>query len=134
MDNKLKRGYFKKSYFYILLISLLLIPSLIVSSATTTVVDGDGNSCSLLTIEDHLEVKKTGEAYVSLNNEQTGGRKFAIISAGTPGGIGLGKFSIYDQTIGISRLTIDADGNVGIGTGANTLTRKLTVVGKVDRL
>ncbi len=129
MQNNLKRGYFKKIYFYVLLISLLLMPSLIVSSVTNTVVAANGDSCSLLTIEDHLEVKKTGEAYVSLNNEQTDGRKYALISAGTPGGIGLGKFSIYDQTSGVSRLTIDADGKVGIGI--ESPSEKLDVVGAI---
>ena len=52
-----------------------------------------------------------------------------MISAGSVGGIGVGKFSIYDRTSGTSRLIIDASGNVGIGT--TSPSQRLDVAGYV---
>jgi len=56
------------------------------------------------------------EVFLSIKNTETNGREYGLISAGSSGGIGVGKFSIYDSTVGQSRLTIDSSGNVGIGT------------------
>jgi len=56
------------------------------------------------------------EVFLSIKNTEAGGREYGLVSAGSIGGIGVGKFSIYDSTAGKSRLTIDDSGNIGIGT------------------
>jgi hypothetical protein len=45
----------------------------------------------------------------------TGGRDYRIASTDNANGLGGGKFTIYDQTAGSSRVLIDSSGNVGIG-------------------
>ncbi len=79
------------------------------------------------TFQGNLEQTRSGEVSHYLRNTQAGGRRYALVSAGSPGGIGLGKFSIYDATAGVSRLAIDTAGNVGIGS--TTPPYKLYVVG-----
>jgi len=54
------------------------------------------------------------EVFISIKNTEAGGHDYRLVSAGSVGGIGLGKFSIYDTTTGISRLTIDETGNVEV--------------------
>ena len=75
-------------------------------------------SSSLLnnTGSDSVVIQKNNEVYLSLKNSEAGGREWALVSAGSLGGIGKGNFSIYDKTLGISRLTISSQGYVGIGT------------------
>ncbi len=68
---------------------------------------------------DLILVQNSNEAHIDIQNTEAGGRKYALVSSGTAGGLGgAGKFSIYDGSTGIdtSRLIIDADGDVGIGT------------------
>lgn len=60
--------------------------------------------------------EKGNELFISLRNSESGGHDYRLVSAGSLGGIGTGKFGIYDATAFQTRLTIDADGNVGIGT------------------
>ena len=79
------------------------------------------------TFQGNLEQTRSGEVSHYLTNTQAGGRRYALVSAGSLGGIGVGKFSIYDATAGISRLAIDTAGNVGIGS--TTPSYKLYVVG-----
>lgn len=62
--------------------------------------------------------------YLSLINSTAGGDAWALISTGASNGEGAGKLMISDQ---VPRLTIDTNGNVGIGT-VNP-TRKLEVNG-----
>lgn len=64
-----------------------------------------------------------GETILELNNTNTNGRKFMIISGGNSGSLSGGKFGIFDATAGATRMAIDSSGNVGIGTSApsNTL-------------
>ncbi len=62
--------------------------------------------------------------YLSLNNTSTGGENWAFISTGQSNGEGAGKLLIADQ---FPRLTIDTNGNVGIGTISPT--DRLTVNG-----
>ena len=78
---------------------------------------------------DGAKLEKADEVWLSLRNSNTasGGRDWKLVSAGTSGGIGVGKFSVYDATSGLSRLAIDSGGNVGIGTAAPT--QKLEVSG-----
>ena len=59
------------------------------------------------------QFSQDGEAYISIKNNNA--KEYALVSAGLSGGIGIGKFSIYDKNLGISRLTIDNFGRVGIG-------------------
>ncbi|MBS3105022.1 hypothetical protein J4234_02085 [Candidatus Woesearchaeota archaeon] len=76
----------------------------------------------------NTELQNNNEVFLSLKNTEGGGKEYALVSAGSAGGIGVGKFSIYDKTAGISRLIIDASGNVGIGTAGPLL--KLHVNGE----
>src|SRR3989344_4950842 len=75
----------------------------------------------------NTELQNNNEVFLSLKNTEGGGKEYALVSAGSAGGIGVGKFSIYDKTAGISRLIIDASGNVGIGT--TNPTNKLSIAG-----
>ncbi|MBI2655387.1 tail fiber domain-containing protein [Candidatus Woesearchaeota archaeon] len=75
------------------------------------------------------DFQKDNEVYLSIKNTEIGGKDWRLVSAGTAGSIGVGKFSIYEALAGQSRLTIDG-GSVGIGTtspGAN----KLDVAGNI---
>jgi hypothetical protein len=76
-------------------------------------------------------ITNTGEVFLSISNTEAGGHDYRLVSAGSVGGIGVGKFSIYDSTAGVdqSRLTIDSSGNVGIGT--TTPKTQLDVAGAV---
>ncbi len=87
-------------------------------------------SSSLLTNSgnDNIEIQRNEEVYLNLRNTGASGRQWALVSAGT-GGIGAGKFSIYDKTGEVSRLVIDSSGNVGIGT--TSPDAKLHVIGSV---
>jgi len=73
-------------------------------------------------------VQKNNEVFLNLKNTELNGREYALVSAGSAGGIGVGKFSIYDVTAGLSRLIIDPNGNVGIGMAGPT--QKLHVAGR----
>ena len=53
---------------------------------------------------------------IYLNNSDTGGRNFRLVSGGSSSLGGAGKFSIYDATATQSRFVVDSNGNVGIGT------------------
>jgi len=66
-----------------------------------------------------LHVKgATNQVSIKLENPQA--RTFQILSNGSTGGGGAptGSFAIYDETAGADRLTLDASGNLGIGTGS----------------
>lgn len=79
----------------------------------TRIINGNGNAAQL-------------------NLFQTnGGRDWALVSWGSAAGGGSlsNKFSIYDNTVGTHRLTLDGAGNVGIGTTAPS--HKLAVNGAV---
>ena len=85
---------------------------------------------------DNIVVQKNNEVYLNLKNTEASGKQYALISAGSAGGIGVGKFSIYDKTAGVSRLSIDANGNVGIGTvnpGANLEVQSVTAGNNIAR-
>ena len=80
----------------------------------------------------NIKMQNNNEVYLSLRNTEANGRQYALVSAGSSGGIGVGKFSIYDQTADVSRLMIDTAGNVGIGT--MNPAEKLDVNGNVQAL
>ncbi|MDP3764879.1 MAG: hypothetical protein Q8R04_00045, partial [Nanoarchaeota archaeon] len=77
----------------------------------------------------NVELQKNNEVFLNIRNTEASGRQYALVSAGSSGGIGIGKFSVYDKTADASRLTIDSSGNVGIGTASPS--QKLDVTGYV---
>lgn len=56
------------------------------------------------------------EEGIMFNNTGTGGRSYSIFSTNNSSGVGGGNFMINDVTAAATRFTIDATGNVGIGT------------------
>jgi hypothetical protein len=66
-----------------------------------------------------------GPYFVLKHGGEASGREFAVGSSGSANAPGVGKFEIYDSTANASRLVIDANGNVGIGT--TSPTEKLVV-------
>ena len=80
-----------------------------------------------------------GETILELDNTNTNGRRFMLISGGNSGSLAGGKFGVFDATAGATRLAIDSSGNVGIGTdsprtqthilGTGQLTANITDAG-----
>lgn len=68
----------------------------------------------------------TADAALSLYNVGSGGRTYWLDSGSSGAGVGTGNFAIYDQTAGLSRLTINSSGDVGI---SNTTPSYLLHVG-----
>ena len=52
---------------------------------------------------------------IRLDNTTAGGRGYTVFSSGTGSGIGVGNLNVYDETAGLTRLSINSGGNVGIG-------------------
>lgn len=65
--------------------------------------------------------------YISLAH--TGGREFLIGSTGSGNGPGANKLDIFDATAGVSRIVVDANGNVGIGTSSPSSPLEIDRVG-----
>ena len=59
-----------------------------------------------------------GETILEIDNTNTNGRRYMIISGGNGGSLSGGKFGVFDATAGATRLAIDPSGNVGIGTSS----------------
>jgi hypothetical protein len=57
-----------------------------------------------------------GPYFILKHGGEASGREFAVGSSGSANAPGVGKFEIYDSTANASRLVIDANGKVGIGT------------------
>src|SRR3989338_10756124 len=87
-----------------LAVALFIFLSTIAAAGDTTIATGD------------LYTEKNNELFLSLKNTESGGHDYRLVSAGSLGGIGNGKFAVYDATAGLTRLSIDTSGNVGIGT------------------
>src|SRR3989338_7473419 len=97
--------------------ALFVFLSVIAAAGDTTIATGD------------LYTEKNNELFLSLKNTEVGGHDYRLVSAGSLGGIGNGKFAVYDATAGLTRLTIDSDGDVGIGTTNPGF--KLDIIGDV---
>jgi len=66
------------------------------------------------TFQGNVNLRLDNEVFLSIGNTEGSAREWALVSTGSLGGMGTGKFSIFDRTEGISRLTIDTEGYVGI--------------------
>jgi hypothetical protein len=71
------------------------------------------------------------DAAISVNNTGSGGREYWIDSGSTGAGVGAGNFAIYDHTGGVTRLVVNQEGNVGIGT--ESPDSLLSVNGSADK-
>ena len=60
----------------------------------------------------------TDNVELVLANQATGGHAYAFVSSGGASAIGQGKFNVFDNTLGFSRLTIDGNGSFGIGSAS----------------
>jgi hypothetical protein len=80
----------------------------------------------------HFYSPDSRQVSLKLDNGNTGGREWLVQSSGGLAGNGQGKFSIYDNTAGAYRFTIDSAGDVGIGT--NDPLSKLHVTGRSIRI
>lgn len=77
-----------------------------------------------------IQVTSTGtEAGINLINTGFGGRSYNLFSTNDISGVRGGKFMIGDASAGVSRLTINASGNVGLGV--IDPTEKLEVAGNI---
>lgn len=63
----------------------------------------------------NLEVQSAGDVEIGLKSTDAGGHLWTLQSSGDWANT-LGKFQIIDRTLGLSRQTIDLQGNAGIGT------------------
>lgn len=67
------------------------------------------------------------EAGIRLNNTAPFGRTWGLFSSGQPSNNTYGSFNIYDMTAGATRLTINTQGNVGLG-GTTSALGKLDIM------
>ncbi len=78
-------------------------------------VNGGGYDTSI-----YVNTSNTVGAGITLNDTDTGGRKYTIFSSGSAAGAAAGKLSFYDSSTSVTgdrnRMVIDSAGNVGIGT------------------
>ena len=64
----------------------------------------------------HIASASTTGSALLLDNSDTGGHTYKLLSSGTSNTNGAGHFRIYDTTAATDRLWISSTGNVGIGT------------------
>ena len=107
-----------KNFLLYLLLSLILSFNVYAATVSHNASEINPGTFPLgdFTFQGNLQLQKNNEVYLNIQNTELNGRQYALVSAGSLGGIGVGKFSIYDIISGTSRLTIDTIGNVGIGT------------------
>jgi hypothetical protein len=77
-----------------------------------TVVGGIGTGWGNAAIK---ALSNSSEAGLSLYNNGTGGRQYALYSTNNSSGLGGGKFAIADVNAQAARLSIDSSGKIGIG-------------------
>jgi len=77
-----------------------------------------------------VQSSSTIGTWMRLQNTSAGGRDWTLISTGSANGEGTGKLVFADPNAGLNTvLTLDSDGDVGIGTASPT--SKLTVAGTI---
>jgi hypothetical protein len=64
----------------------------------------------------HLSASDTTGTAIRIQNTDTAGGNYRLLSSGSGNTGGAGKFHIFDETAVAFRLTVDTAGNVGIGT------------------
>jgi hypothetical protein len=94
--------------------------------SSTGVVSMSGNNSEMCVITSNAQ-----ECMLALNATGTSGRKYWIGSSATGGGVTSGSFFIYDSNASAARLTINSNGNVGIGTTTPGSGYKLEVAGAI---
>lgn len=75
----------------------------------------------------HVTSNAAPSTGLSIENTGSGGRWYSLVTTQDGASIGGGKFSVYDNSAGLHRLSIDSGGNVGVGT--TTPLSKLHVQG-----
>lgn len=80
---------------------------------------------------DQLKVSGTGTAAGITLSALTNGKSWALYSTGNGHALGAGKFSIYDRSTSQHRLTIDANGRVGISQSTPDSSSMLDINGQV---
>jgi len=83
------------------------------------------------TVAQMAMVSSGTDAAFSLKNTASGGREYWIDSGSGSAGVGAGNFAVHDRTAGATRLAINQNGQVGIGTTAPDNT--LSVNGSADK-
>lgn len=79
-----------------------------------------------------LEVASDGDTEIGIRSNSTNGKLWTLQSStGTASGQLASSFQIVDRTVGVSRVLIDANGRVGIGT--TTPDQTLTVNGNASK-
>ena len=71
-------------------------------------------------------------AIIGMNGTTSGGHYFEIVSAGTGAATTAGSLGIFDYSVGTYRLSINASGNVGIGTTTPAATLEVNGNATVD--
>ncbi len=109
---------------------LLLVPDSsgnvgIGTAAPVARLDVDAPSFSVAA----LRSSSTLGTWVRMINSSSGGQQWAIISTGSGNGEGAGKLVFSNQSTGISALTLEPDGNLGIGV--TNPTEKLDINGAI---
>lgn len=97
-------------------------------------MNGSGHFAGSVTFDSYLNGLVTISSGGSLSvNSAGGGPYISLYHVGVPEEFRFtnnGKFNLVDQTAGVTRLTVDASGNVGIGT--TNPGQKLTVAGNAS--
>jgi hypothetical protein len=121
-----------KNYFLLIIILIFIgaIATAQVSHLASEILAGNFSAGNFGFLG-NVEVSKSGEVFVNIKNTEANGRDYALVSAGSDGGIGVGKFVIFDKTQDISRLEISPTGYVEVhnavkvGNSGNTCNANL---------
>jgi hypothetical protein len=102
--------------------------TLFVNTTNNNVGIGTTNPATKLDVSGTISASGATGAGVNMLATGTGGRDYRIASTDNANGLGGGKFTIYDQTAGASRVLIDSSGNVGVGTNNPSVASGLGLV------